>query len=140
MLNINPKFRARVEREQKSRRAQRADDLWDIVLIATAVAISWLIFEGVTNRAHASEWEIDALMEYSHTSDILRGCPFSCGTGGLEGTQDFLGAGFTMITPRRRWELDLVHGWKCIDCTINNLSKEVETGTTLAVRFYPGRR
>jgi hypothetical protein len=75
--------------------------------------------------------EVETLLLLQHTSDLLRGPPLN---NRDERQHDFLAAGVTITAGKcEAWEIDIAHGVKSID------RGRRESGTQLAVRFYPGR-
>jgi hypothetical protein len=98
--------------------------------VATLVASILILVFSVEQCAHGAE--VEPFVEYSHTSDIFRGCPLHCEQS--EPLLDYAGVGVTITAGRRnRWEIDISHGYKRID------SKSTEPGSKLAIRFYPRR-
>lgn len=99
-----------------------------------ALVLFAMLFVG--EDACATEWEVDVLITFQHTSDILRTPP--------EPTQDYLGFGWTFVSPGKKWEFDVSTGIKAIDCTIGfgsyNFACPTQSGTELAVRWYPWRK
>ena len=69
-----------------------------------------LISTSLINCSGARASEVFPLVEYSHTSDILRGPPFN---NEAEGAVGSLGGGITLVVGKRKlWELDFVQGVK----------------------------
>lgn len=97
-----------------------------------------LILIGIADRANAAEWKFDPVLIYSHTSDITLGCPFACQKPDI-GTIDYIGAGGTIMSPYRRFEIDVTHGRKSFNCRGLSCGPTLK-GTQLNVRFYPSRR
>lgn len=99
-----------------------------------------VIMAFLASRAEAVE--IEPLIIYSHTSDILRGPPF---TDEAEPTTDYIGFGASIIF--KKVELDLSHGRKARDCNYVRRSSPTtsracfwESGSQVTVRWYPWRK
>jgi len=96
--------------------------------------LTWLaiVTLGLLIGSAAQSMEVEALIEYSHVSDITRGKPFNKQD---EWQVDYIGFGATLrIGARKRFELDLSHGRKSLE------HGAWEPGTKLGLRFYPGRK
>ena len=97
------------------------------------LAISVLALSGYVAEAQA-EAEAEPFIAFSHTSDILRGCPLRCSTS--EPTADRLTIGGTITVGRERaWEIDLQHGFRAEECRITTKC-EYEPATNVTVRYY----
>ena len=84
--------------------------------------------------AHSAE--VEALVKFSHLSDITRGPPFN---NSEESRTDYLGVGVTLTFKRTpSLELDLTHGRKA-ETNSAQRSFRFRTGTEATVRYYPGR-
>lgn len=79
---------------------------------------------------------IEPFATYIHQSDLFRGAPFDAEE---EPTNDYFGVGVTL--QYKKWEFDISHGAKMIDCTggqgINKC--DPESGTQVTMRWYPRR-
>ena len=107
------------------------DEVWEVVIMTVAAALFLLLFGGVAGAA-----EIEPFVQYQHTSDLFRGCPFRCDSD--EPKQEFISGGVTINAGKRRaWEIDIAHGIKAVDCPIKRCSWE--QGSQLGVRYYPFR-
>jgi hypothetical protein len=128
-ISINPSDSARGERGPQA--IPPASGL--LVAVPTAkIRTLILAFLAIGHLSSAHAADIEALLLLQHTSDLLRGPPFN---NDSESQHDYLAPIGITITAgvRKAWELDLTHGVKFI-----NRGKR-ETGSQLAVRFYPGR-
>jgi hypothetical protein len=118
-----------VDRYRSFAEALRNIATWFGVMVLIAI-FCWLTVQDA--KAADLEW----FVQYQHTSDILRGCPWHCET--TEPTQEFASGGLTITAGTRfRWELDIAHGYKAIDCSPRRCAWE--PGTQLSARFYPLR-
>ena len=80
---------------------------------------------------NASAASVETFIEASHTSALFQGKPFNNQDGGPQ--MDAITAGVTITAGKKQaWEIDLSHGRKRVDGV-------VWPGSTLNVRFYPGR-
>jgi hypothetical protein len=97
-----------------------------------ALLVALFVYGLMSCNARAADAE--AFAAYSHTSDLFRGRPFNDRD---EWSADFIGGGVTISAGKARaWEIDLAHGFKR-----NSMRRGYgwENGTTLNIRFYPGR-
>lgn len=111
----------------------RKEEVWEAVIIATAVALFMLMFAGSARSA-----EIEWLVEAQHTSDLLRGdAPWAKHVP--EPYHDCVMTGITITMPKHPGvEVDLSQGWKRLAGTAGN--GDWQTGTTARLRWYPLRR
>ena len=106
-------------------------------LVTFALFLGWVLVCILRVESAYAAPTLEPFVTYTHLSDLMRGPPLFGNTGGHEPTEDYLGAGVTIVWPKA--ELDLSHGIKSRDCSIRRGCKG-ESGTLIALRVYPWRK
>lgn len=98
------------------------------------VAAPTALIIGIGHLSMACAADIEPFLLLQHTSDLLRGPPFS---GRDDTTQDYIAGGVTISAGA--WEIDISHGFKTIDCRYSR-GCGYESGSQITARFYPRRK
>jgi hypothetical protein len=97
-----------------------------IYIVALTITLCFL-----ASKAQAAE--LEWFGKYSHNTDAFRGCPLRCGKDAEPQLDALLGGATLTAGKRKRWEIDIAHGFKSVD------RGRLEGSSQLDVRFYPQR-
>jgi hypothetical protein len=122
------------------KRPRDYDAMWNTLLWIVLAAIAMFYLVRVPQaRADGLAPKLEPFAGYTHVSDIMRGPPFGPPVEACEPTTDWIGGGVTLT-----WlhvEIDLAHGFKRRDMWCGRpYAQPWESGTELALRWYPWRR
>jgi hypothetical protein len=123
------KERSRVARSYL--RAVLAASISNTSVYTFCIVLTLLLCMLVARNARAAE--LEWFGKYSHNTDAFRGCPLRCGRDAEPQLDALLGGATLTAGKRKRWEIDIAHGFKSVD------RGRLEGSSQLDVRFYPQR-